>query len=38
MVDDPEVVRKNRSKKLAYLVGGVALVLYLLSMYAIWKG
>lgn len=38
MINDPEVVRKNRSKKLAYVVGGVAFVLYLLSMYTIWKG
>jgi uncharacterized membrane protein len=35
---DPEVARKNRSKKIAYLVGSVAFVLYLFSIYSIWKG
>lgn len=37
-MNDPEVVKKNRSKKFAYLLGVVALVVYLFTMYSIWKG
>jgi hypothetical protein len=36
-MDNSEVEKKNRSKKIAYVLGGIALVWYVVSMFTVWN-
>jgi uncharacterized membrane protein YuzA (DUF378 family) len=36
-MDNLEQQKKNKSKKIAYILGGIALVWYVLSMFTIWQ-
>lgn len=35
-MDNKEIATKSSSKKIAYILGGIALVWYVVSMFTIW--
>lgn len=35
-MDNKEVITKRKSKKVGYILGGIALVWYVVSMFTVW--
>ncbi len=36
-MDNQEVITKRKSKKIAYILGGIALIWYVVSMFTVWN-